>query len=168
MGSLTGIQLLPCLLPNTNPASVPTCMLNRPPRAPLAAARAFLEAACLEGAERPLRLRPRVCGEGGGQAGRPHGWMDWVLASMKAPLPPLLPLPPPAHHKQPWPPHLALLLLLRIVRLLALLLLHRRSGRRRRAPLAGGTLRGALRRLLLRLVAAVHLALQARRAGMER
>lgn len=39
-----------------------TCMLNRP-RVPLTVAprRAFLDTACLPGAERPLRLRPRVC-----------------------------------------------------------------------------------------------------------
>lgn len=59
-------------------------------------------------------------------------------------------------------PHLALLLLLRVVLLLALLLLHRRSGSCRRAALAGGTLRGALRRLLC-FVTAVHL--RASRAG---
>lgn len=51
---------------NTTHHPPPTCMLKRP-RVPLTVVppRAFLEAACLPGAERPLRLRPRVCWAGG-------------------------------------------------------------------------------------------------------
>lgn len=108
----------------------------------------------------PARLLGGRRGEAGadGLTGQTDGEMAQLEASRRLSCKHLAhPLPTTRPH-----PHLVLLLLLRVVLLLALLLLHRRGGSCRRAALAGGTLRGALRRLLC-FVAAVHL--RASRAG---